>query len=73
MPLVYVQFFCPIRAFLDKAVAREEKIRLLRAACKVHAKTYKDCMNGKGIDRHLFALYVVSKGLDYVSGLLSLL
>ena len=24
-------------------------------------------MNGKGLDRHLFALYVISKGLDYVS------
>ena len=24
-------------------------------------------MNGKGLDRHLFALYVNSKGLDYVS------
>ena len=24
-------------------------------------------MNGKDLDRHLFALYVISKGLDYVS------
>ena len=24
-------------------------------------------MKGKGLDRHLFALYVISKGLDYVS------
>ena len=24
-------------------------------------------MNGKAIDRHLFALYVVSKGMGYVS------
>ena len=24
-------------------------------------------MNSKGLDRHLFALYVISKGLDYVS------
>lgn len=55
------------RAFFDKSVSREDKIRLLREACEVHAKMYKDCMNGKGIDRHLFALYVVSKGLDYVS------
>ena len=24
-------------------------------------------MKGKDLDRHLFALYVISKGLDYVS------
>ena len=24
-------------------------------------------MNGKDLDNHLFALYVISKGLDYVS------
>ena len=24
-------------------------------------------MNGKGLDRHLFGLYVISKGLDFVS------
>ena len=24
-------------------------------------------MNGKGLDRHLFAVYVIPKGLDYVS------
>ncbi|WAR11189.1 CPT1A-like protein [Mya arenaria] len=54
-----------VKAFFDKSVSREEKISLLRAACEKHAVMYKDCMNGKGIDRHLFALYVVSKGLDY--------
>lgn len=54
-----------VRAFLDKTVAREKKISLLRKACALHARMYKDCMNGMGIDRHLFALYVISKGLDY--------
>ena len=29
-------------------------------------------MNGMGIDRHLFALHTVSKGLDYVSSILVL-
>ena len=28
---------------------------------------YRDCMAGKGIDRHLFALLVVSRGQGYVS------
>ena len=57
------------RAFLDKTVSREKKISLLRQACNIHAKMYKDSMNGMGLDRHLFALYVISKGLDYVSKL----
>ena len=57
------------RAFLDKTVSREKKISLLREACNIHAKMYKDSMNGMGLDRHLFALYVISKGLDYVSKL----
>ena len=30
-------------------------------------KVYSNCMNGKGLDRHLFALYVISKELDFVS------
>ena len=62
-----VHFSFSFRAFLDKTVSRDKKISLLREACNVHAKLYKDAMNGLGIDRHLFALYVISKGLDYVS------
>lgn len=54
-----------VKAFLDKTIPPEQKISLLRRACTLHARMYKDCMNGKGIDRHLFALYVISKGLDY--------
>ncbi|KAL4216366.1 hypothetical protein ACF0H5_024093 [Mactra antiquata] len=55
-----------VKAYFDKTVPASEKIKLLRKASEVHARMYKDCMNGMGIDRHLFALYVVSKGLDYV-------
>ncbi|KAL3887263.1 hypothetical protein ACJMK2_027207 [Sinanodonta woodiana] len=54
-----------VRAFLDEKVSKQEKIRLLQKACEVHQQLYKDSMTGKGIDRHLFALYVVSKGLEY--------
>ena len=56
-----------VLAFLDKTVPPEEKYKLLLKAAEVHAKKYKDCMNGKGIDRHLFALYVVCRGQGYVS------
>lgn len=56
-----------VRAFVDETVAPEEKYRLLLKAAELHAKMYKDCMNGKGIDRHLFALFVVCRGQGYVS------
>jgi len=52
-----------VRAMLagDK-VAPEEKLRLLQRAAGHHVETFRDSMVGLGIDRHLFALYVVSKG-----------
>lgn len=56
-----------VLAMLDDTVLPEEKYKLLQKAADLHAKMYKDCMNGKGIDRHLFALFVVCKGQGYVS------
>lgn len=56
-----------VLAMLDDTVPPEEKYKLLQKAADLHAKMYKDCMNGKGIDRHLFALFVVCKGQGYVS------
>jgi len=47
--------------------SREEVIDLLRTACEKHSLQNKQCMAGKGIDRHLFALYVVSRGIDVES------
>jgi len=32
-------------------------------SCDFHSKLYRDAMAGKGVDRHLFCLYVVSKYL----------
>lgn len=49
----------------------EERIRLLRKACEVHQNSYLDAMCGKGIDRHLFCLYVVSKYLEVESPFLA--
>lgn len=40
---------------------------LLRKACQRHQLGYQDAMCGKGIDRHLFCLYVVSKYLEVKS------
>lgn len=56
-----------VLAFLDPNQPQEKKRSLLKAACEKHATLYKDAMNGKGIDRHLFALYVASRGLGLVS------
>ncbi|XP_066509213.1 carnitine O-palmitoyltransferase 1, liver isoform-like isoform X1 [Hoplias malabaricus] len=42
---------------------REKKLMLLKQAAEKHQQLYRLAMTGKGIDRHLFCLYVVSKYL----------
>lgn len=49
----------------------EERVALLQKACKQHQQLYQDAMSGKGIDRHLFCLYVVSKYLEVDSPFLN--
>eukprot|EP00795_Rhopilema_esculentum_P003730 gene3730-15005_t len=49
---------------------REEKGKLIQKAARVHQKCYRDGMSGKGIDRHLFSLLVVSRGQGYDSAFL---
>lgn len=44
-------------------VQREERMALLRKACDEHQMLYRDAMVGKGVDRHLFCLYAVSRYL----------
>ena len=41
----------------------EEKRDLLKKACDYHIDTCRSAMTGDGVDRHLFALYVVSQYL----------
>ncbi|XP_064617738.1 carnitine O-palmitoyltransferase 1, liver isoform-like isoform X2 [Liolophura sinensis] len=53
--------FC--RAMEDKTKTVEDRKKLLRQACDNHQQLYRDAMTGKGVDRHLFCLYVVSKYL----------
>ncbi|XP_072017786.1 carnitine O-palmitoyltransferase 1, liver isoform-like isoform X2 [Amphiura filiformis] len=43
---------------------KEEKIAGFQKAVDRHVNSYRDCMCGKGVDRHLFCLYVVSKYLE---------
>ncbi|XP_076057083.1 carnitine O-palmitoyltransferase 1, liver isoform-like [Oratosquilla oratoria] len=54
-----------VKAMESGKKSKEELIEMLRFAGNRHQKLYRDAMSGKGIDRHLFALYVVSKGLGY--------
>lgn len=53
-----------VKSFEDSSISNEEKQKLFRVACDQHQKGYQDAMCGKGIDRHLFCLYVVSKYLE---------
>jgi carnitine O-palmitoyltransferase 1 len=55
------------RAFLDPSVPASEKVRMMRTAAEKHVRLYRDGMAGKGVDRHLFALYVVSRYLEVES------
>jgi len=48
-------------------------IKLLRRACDKHQMLYRDAMCGRGVDRHLFGLFVICKGLGQVSFLYELL
>nr|AFO11025.1 liver carnitine palmitoyltransferase 1A-2 [Tachysurus fulvidraco] len=52
-----------VRAMMDEKQTREEKLRLLKLAAEKHQELYRMAMTGKGIDRHIFCLYVVSKYL----------
>ncbi|CAL1543140.1 unnamed protein product [Lymnaea stagnalis] len=50
---------------------KSECIKLLTEAAETHQRLYRDTMTGKGVDRHLFCLYVVSKYLNKDSPFLS--
>ncbi|KAJ8922373.1 hypothetical protein NQ315_004316 [Exocentrus adspersus] len=53
-----------VKAMVEDKIPGEERVKLLRIACEKHQSGYQDAMCGKGIDRHLFCLYVVSKYLE---------
>ncbi|XP_076853895.1 carnitine palmitoyltransferase 1Aa (liver) isoform X2 [Brachyhypopomus gauderio] len=52
-----------VRAVVN-AEPRETRLALLREAAKKHQQMYRMAMTGRGIDRHLFCLYVVSQYLQ---------
>ena len=54
-------------SFSLTSVQKEEKLKKLRQAAAYHTDLTRDAMAGKGVDRHLFCLYVVSKYLGLES------
>src|ERR1700678_4276552 len=47
---------------VDPAATPRAKLAALQAAAQRHVRAYCDAMSGKGVDRHLFALYCVAVG-----------
>lgn len=60
-----------VKAMENPEESTEKKIELLRVACNQHQLAYQNAMIGKGIDRHLFCLYVVSRYLEVDSPFLT--
>lgn len=56
-----------VKSMEDPKASVEEKVKLLRIACETHQRAVKDAMCGKGVDRHIFCLFVVSKYLEVES------
>ncbi|XP_026095149.1 carnitine O-palmitoyltransferase 1, liver isoform-like isoform X1 [Carassius auratus] len=59
-----------VHAMMNDKATREEKLKLLKVAAEKHQDLYRLAMTGKGIDRHLFCLYLVSKYLGEDSAFL---
>eukprot|EP00672_Neobodo_designis_P026697 CAMPEP_0174852294 /NCGR_PEP_ID=MMETSP1114-20130205/25285_1 /TAXON_ID=312471 /ORGANISM="Neobodo designis, Strain CCAP 1951/1" /LENGTH=796 /DNA_ID=CAMNT_0016086877 /DNA_START=138 /DNA_END=2528 /DNA_ORIENTATION=- len=56
-----------VLAFIADANNKEKKAQLqaqLRGACEQHQRYTMETMQGHGVDRHLFAMYVMSVGIN---------
>ena len=51
-----------VLSMMDTNIGQNEKLALLKRACASHQKQSMQTMVGQGVDRHLFALYIVSVG-----------
>lgn len=47
--------------FTDPTASDEDKTSALRLATQVHSQLVKECAQGKGVDRHLFALKCIAE------------
>ena len=52
-----------VKAMESGQSSKKELRELLKKHCDSHSTLYRDAMAGKGIDRHLFCLYVVARYL----------
>ena len=59
-----------VRGVHDEAMSNAQRLNLLREATRQHRKNTILAMSGEGMDRHLFALYVVSKSIGQCEGAL---
>uniref|UniRef100_A0A6G1SAI3 carnitine O-palmitoyltransferase n=1 Tax=Aceria tosichella TaxID=561515 RepID=A0A6G1SAI3_9ACAR len=48
----------------DPSKTVQERLKLLKIACERHTLGIQDAMCGKGVDRHLFCLYIISRYLE---------
>lgn len=55
-----------VRKFFDPNMPAEEKLQQLTDACAKHTEQTRRCSAGKGVDRHLYALFCIWR--RYVSG-----
>ena len=56
-----------VEALDDEKLSVAEKFKLLKQASDEHAEITKAAMSMQGVDRHLFALYVIMKGQGLTS------
>ncbi len=60
-----------VRCMKDSTATPKAKFQALRRAARKHQQSYRKAMTGMGVDRHLFSLYVVCKGMDVESDFLN--
>eukprot|EP00211_Chloroparvula_japonica_P003854 CAMPEP_0119132870 /NCGR_PEP_ID=MMETSP1310-20130426/12483_1 /TAXON_ID=464262 /ORGANISM="Genus nov. species nov., Strain RCC2339" /LENGTH=790 /DNA_ID=CAMNT_0007123535 /DNA_START=42 /DNA_END=2411 /DNA_ORIENTATION=- len=60
-----------VLTFEDPAASEEDKLAALRKAVSAHGYYGKLCVSGQGVDRHLFALYIVAMGTETESEFLN--
>jgi len=53
-----------VRAMLDESKSNRKRLDILRVAARKHQQLYRDAMCGRGVDRHLFGLYVIKRYLE---------
>jgi carnitine O-acetyltransferase len=58
-----------VKTFCSDGPSRDEKIKALRNACKRHSALTKECSQGQGQDRHMYAMYcLIRKAMEESNG-----